>query len=142
MFLPGIEASAGERAAWALAAALVLPGFGLLGILVQNAAALLLPGWVQLGREHRQGIEAIGQRLIITAATLIVLLVAVLPAALVFGTCTLVGLPLLGPLVYPVAAAIAAVGLGLEAVLAVLWLGIRFERLDPSVEAEVLGPAG
>ena len=112
---------------------LLLPCFSLLGLLVQNAAALLLPGWVQLGKGRRQGIEAMGQRLISMAATWLLLLCAVLPAAVLFGIVFFAGYRFLGMAILPPASLLAACGLLAEAGLAVLWLGRLFDKFDVSL---------
>jgi hypothetical protein len=134
-----VPLSGTQRLAYALAAAIILPGFGLLGLLVQNATALLIPGWVQLGKERQHGVEAMGQRLIMMAATLVVLVVAVIPSAVAFATCYLLGYRYIGLAVVPLAAAIAALGLVAESTMAILWLGRVFDRFDPSADQEVLG---
>ena len=113
--------------------AFLLPSFSLLGLLVQNVAALLLPGWVQLGKGRRQGIEAMGQRLISMAATWLLLLFAALPAALLFGIAYFAGYRFLGLAVLPPASLLAACGLLMEAGLIILWLGRLFDKFDVSL---------
>ena len=71
-FLPGLgdhALSAYQRVVFGISAAFLLPCFSLLGVLIQNAAALLMPGWIHLGKDHQQGIEAMGQRLITAGVT-------------------------------------------------------------------------
>jgi hypothetical protein len=124
------------RVAGALGIALIIPVLCALQLLVPNAAAVLYPAWMHASR-HRgeRGIEMLGQRLIFIAGQLVVILLALLPAALaafvlVFATQWLIGAP-------------AAVGCAAVAVLVVLvaevacglwWLGGRFEQLDLSAE--------
>lgn len=107
----------------------------ILGVLVvvQNAAVLLFPAWLSVGQTRAVGLEATGQRILLTAASMIALVVALVPALLVGG---------LG------AAAAAAVGLrewwslgvgmlagsavvALEGGLAVQLLGGVFDRMEP-----------
>ena len=119
---------------YALGAFILIPCLSLIGVLIQNAAALLVPGWVALGKAQPQGIEAMGQRMITMIASLVVLLFAVIPGAAVFGFAFLTGYWLLGPAMVPLAALPAAGGLLLEAAVIVAWLGRLFEKFDPSLE--------
>jgi ABC-2 type transport system permease protein len=131
-----------EKAPWnvfarifiGLGAVLVMPCLSLIGILIQNAAVLLLPGWVQLGREHQRGVEAMGQRLISSIATALSLLVAAVPAALLFLAVFLAGHWIMGLAAVPIASLLAALALLVEAGVGILWLGNLFERFDPSEE--------
>jgi hypothetical protein len=115
-----------------LGAAILLPCLGFIGILVQNAAVLILPGWVKPGRERSLGVEAMGQRLIAGIATVLSLLIASVPCALLFFAVWLAGNWLIGSAIIPIASLVAASGLLIEAGLGVLWLGRYFDRLDPS----------
>jgi ABC-2 type transport system permease protein len=122
------------RLAIAVSAALLFPCFTLIGLMIQNAAVLILPAWVQAGRASRRGIEAMGQRLISLAATLLLVIFAVLPAAAIFGALFLAGYWVMGFAVGPLASLGAAIGLLAEAVLALVWLGRTFDRFDASRE--------
>ncbi len=117
-----------------LSAAFVLPCLSLIGVLIQNAAALMWPGWVELGKAHRQGVEAMGQRLITMLATVIVMMFAVIPAGIVFGIIYFAGSWLLGTAILPFAALFAALGLLAEAGAIVFLLGRLYDRFDVSVE--------
>ena len=135
--LPGTETrslTAADRVYVAIGAALLLPCFGFIGILVQNAAVLLLPGWIHLGREHQRGVEAMGQRLITGIATAVSLLIAAVPASLLFMAMWAAGYWLIGLAIVPLASMLAALGLLAEAAFGVLWLGRRFDRFDASLE--------
>jgi ABC-2 type transport system permease protein len=101
-------------------------------VLIQNAVALIWPGWVELGKGHRQGIEAMGQRLITMVATLLTLVVAVIPAAIIFGIIYFLGSFVIGAAVMPIAALAAALGLLAQVGFAILWLGGIFEKFDVS----------
>lgn len=116
------------------AAALLLPCLSFIGVLVQNAAVLLLPGWIHLGREHQHGVEAMGQRLISSLATVLSLLIAALPAAVLFLATWFAGYWLIGLAIAPVAALVAAVGLLAEGAAGIFWLGRIFDRFDPAKE--------
>lgn len=124
----------GTRAAIALSVAFVGPAFSLAGLTVQNLAVLLFPGWVVLDRRQSRGIEAIGQRLLTTAGSLLVLIVGVLPAGAVGGVVWAVlwwGLGIGWPAL-PVASAAAAALLLVEVYIAVRGMGRLFERFDVS----------
>ena len=125
---------ASDRVAVGIGAALLLPCISLIGVLVQNATALLLPGWVQVERDQQRGIEAMGQRLIASISTVLFLLIAAVPAALVFAAVFFVGYGILGMAIIPPASMLACVALLLEGAAAILWLGTLFDRFDPSKE--------
>ncbi len=114
----------------------IIPAVCALQLLVPNAATLLFPAWMQSMRNRSErGIELLGQRLIFIAGQLLVVLLALLPAALgaaamIFATQWLIGL-------------VAAVALAAAGTLAILvgevavglwWLGQRFEHFDLSAE--------
>ncbi len=119
-------------------ALVLLPCLSFMGILIQNAAVLILPGWVQVGRKQPQGVEAIGQRLLSSLASLLFLLVAALPAALFFFATVVGGYGIIGTAIVPLASLAAALALCVEAGLVLVWLGGCFDRFDPSREM----PAG
>ncbi|MDB6094257.1 MAG: hypothetical protein JWM32_1819 [Verrucomicrobia bacterium] len=126
----------GLRVAIGLGLFPLMPAVCALQLLVPNAAALLFPAWVQTMRDRTErGIEMIGQRIIFVAGQLLVVTLALIPAAagalaLVFATQWLIG---------PIAAvAVAAAGvfviLVAEVACGVWWLGQRFEKFDLSSE--------
>jgi hypothetical protein len=121
-----------QRVLVGLSAALVLPCFSMIGVLIQNAVALIWPGWVELGKGNRQGIEAMGQRLITIVATLLTLVVAVIPAAIIFGIIYFLGSFVIGTAVMPIAALASALCLLAEAGFAIMWLGRIFDTFDVS----------
>ncbi|NLT66923.1 MAG: hypothetical protein GXX84_09995 [Acidobacteria bacterium] len=131
-----VSYSAPQRFYAGAAAFLLLPCLGFIGTLVQNASALLLPGWIQLGKEHKQGIEAMGERLISSIATAVSLVIAAVPGALVFTLVLIPGYRVAGQAIIPVAALASAVVLIAEAVLGIMWLGKLFDRFDPSKELD------
>lgn len=101
---------------------------------MQNAAALILPGWVQIEKEQQRGVEAMGQRLISSIATVLFLLIAALPAALLFALVLFAGRTALGAAAIPAASLPAACALLLEAAAGILWLGTLFDKFDVSKE--------
>ena len=122
---------------WVLAASaiFVLPVLDCLLLLIPNAAVLLFPSWVQSGKDSPRGIEATGQRLIFAVGQLLVLLIALVPAALVFIAAYFPLKFAMGP-VMPIffASLSAAIVLAGEAGLGVMLLGKLFERFDVTEE--------
>ncbi|HVT56851.1 MAG TPA: putative ABC exporter domain-containing protein [Thermoanaerobaculia bacterium] len=109
----------------------------LLSIGIQNLAALMLPGWVNLGLERRRGAAFTGPRILIFLGHLIALAVALLPVLLLEGAVVL-GQRLLGapfsPWEIPLLALLAAPPLLAETWLLVRVGGAYWDRLDPSQE--------
>ncbi len=115
--------------------ALNIPFMNLISLLIPNASVLMFPAWFQFGRSSPQGIEATGQRLIFFLGQLLVLIVALFPAAAVatvFGF--LVGYFVAIPAGIVVGSVVLAFVLGVEIALGVKLLGRLFERLDLSKE--------
>lgn len=98
-------------------------------ITIQNAAALLFPGWVRVTPVVGGGVEAMGQGILVTGVLLLTFLVALMPAAAIFALVwwLLARLPN-GWIVALLAAAAVLLG---ETWLAVRGLGRRFEKLEP-----------
>ena len=120
-----------------LAAAFVLPPFNVVGLLMPNAAALLLPAWfanTQPGGPR--GIEVMGQRLIFFLAQFVALALASLPAGLaVFLVYALAIHPHLeGAAALPICALAAAGVFTAEAAGGIALLGYWFERYDLTAE--------
>ncbi len=132
-FLPGKHEAL--MLAIGIGAACLLPALDFLLLLIPNAAVLLFPSWIQAGKDSPRGIEATGQRLIFAVGQLLVLLLALLPAALAFAA---VYFPLklaFGPVApVPFASLAATVVVVVEAGLGVILLGKFFERFDVTEE--------
>ena len=109
---------------------------------VQNAATLLFPSWVQLGRRRRGGAATFGQRMLVFWGLSLCLLLGLIPTAMLAGG-VLLGHRILGwPLAgweLPLVGILAALPLLLETAGLVLLCGHLWDRLDPS--AEILGEA-
>jgi len=130
--LPIPWVSLGERVSLAVAVALVGPMLSFAGLAVQNLAVLLFPAWTVVDRNQLRGIEAMGQRLLTSAGTLLVLMLGVVPAALLGGGVMLalsLGLGM-GWYAAPIAGAVGAGVLGVELHFALQWLGVLFSRFD------------
>jgi hypothetical protein len=120
------------RAAVAAAGAILAPMLISGQLIVQNAAVVLFPGWVATGGARARGVEAMGQNILMFAATLLSLAIGVLPPLAVAGALGWVFYLLIGwPGVLPAAAVFAGILLG-EAMLALTWLGRVLERTEPS----------
>jgi hypothetical protein len=121
------------RIAVALSAALVLPCVDFIALLLPNAAALIFPAWVQLGKDTPRGFETMGQQLILMFGQIIVLTLSLLPAALAGAAAGFIAWFLFGKVlaaaVVPGAVA-AALVLAAEAALGVHLLGKAFEHFD------------
>ncbi|MDB6127138.1 MAG: putative transporter, permease protein [Verrucomicrobia bacterium] len=124
------------RLAGALALLPNIPVIVALELFVPNAAALLFPAWVQTMRNRTErGIEMLGQRIIFLAGQMLVVVVALVPAALAAAAMFFATQWLVGP-----EAAVIIAGLGVWIVLTaevaggIWWLGQRFERFDLSAE--------
>jgi hypothetical protein len=119
-----------KRVALGFGAAAVAPALVLVNLCIQNAGVLLFPSWVSVDPRQARGIEALGQRLLTLAGSLVVLFFALLPAGIVGGV---VAVALWAPLhfaVFPLAGAAATAVIGFELRLAVRWLGAVFDRFD------------
>ncbi|PTY05573.1 hypothetical protein DB347_14465 [Opitutaceae bacterium EW11] len=118
---------------WCLMAA---PLGGLL-FSINFAMVLLLPAWAGTSAASGQGIEMMGQRLILFAGYLVVLLVALVPAA---GIGAIGFVPLFwftGNLSASIAvgSVLGAAVLAAELAAAIWWLGRRYEHFDLSTES-------
>jgi ABC-2 type transport system permease protein len=129
---PTVTPKIEQRSLLLLLAVIYLPGINLLGMLIQNGAALLYPGWVRLGTGRAGGVEALGQNLLMMVA-FVALLAATLvgPMALAGGGFLLLR-PVAGWWAAGPATVLALGAVALEAALIVDWLGRIFERTDPA----------
>jgi hypothetical protein len=121
-----------ERSLLLAAAVVYLPAINLLGMLIQNAAALLYPAWVRLGAGRAAGVEVLGQNLLMMVAFVSLLAVILaLPVVLAGGCFLLLREGLSGWAALP-ATALFLGAVAFEAALIVEWLGGIFERTDPA----------
>ncbi|MEO8090618.1 MAG: putative ABC exporter domain-containing protein [Gemmatimonadales bacterium] len=127
-----MEPALEERTLLLVAAFVFLPGINLIGMLIQNGAALLYPAWVRLGAGRPAGVEALGQNMLMMVVFVAMLAATlVLPVAIGGGLYLLLRGALYGWAVLP--ATILVLGImAFEAALLVDWLGGVFERTDPA----------
>ena len=119
----------------AFCAAVLLPVLDFILLLIPNAAVLLFPSWIQTGKDNPRGIETTGQRLIFALGQLLVLALALLPAAAAFaGVFFMLNLAFGAAAAVPLAALAATIVLAAEAGLGVMLLGKLFERFDVTEE--------
>ena len=124
----------GDRLALLLAALPATAAVLLVLVLVQNAAVLLFPAWIGVGRDRAVGLEATGQRILMTAGSMIVLFVVLVPAVLAGGIAGVgahaAGVSMLWTL--PLGSLVGAGVVAFEGALAVHFLGGVFDRMDPA----------
>jgi ABC-2 type transport system permease protein len=121
-----------ERTLLLLASFVCLPAINMLGMLIQNGAALLFPAWVRLGSGRMAGVEALGQNLLMMIAFFTLLCVTlIVPVTIAGGGFLLLRAVLDNWAVIP-ATALGLLVVGFEAALIVDWLGRVFERIDPA----------
>jgi ABC-2 type transport system permease protein len=121
-----------HRLALAAGAALVAPAFIVAQLILHNGIAVLFPAWVAIGASRSRGIDAMGQRLLMMAGVVLVLLVAVLPAALIATPVVLAIETMVGDhsLAIVAAALVIAGVIFVESWFATARLGRVFERTD------------
>jgi hypothetical protein len=118
-----------RRTALLLMAPLILLSVNATTVTIQNAAALLFPGWVRVTPIVGGGIEVMGQGILATGMLLLTFIVALLPAAAasvaVWFSLSRV------PNVWIVAVLVATAVLLGETWWAIRGLGKRFEKMEP-----------
>jgi hypothetical protein len=131
-----MELTLSERTAALVIALLVAPAVNSANLLVQNAAALLFPEWVRLGLARPGGVEAMGQAIVTTVGSMLVLgFLLLLPAVLglIFGLILLAHIGVWG--------LVPGAALGAGLVFGEIWfithrLGGAFEKQEPGFGKE------
>ncbi len=131
-----LQLALSERTAALFVVLLTVPAVNAANLLVQNAAALLFPSWVRLGLARPGGVEAMGQAIVSTFGTLLVLaFLLLLPTALglIFGLILLAHIGYWG--------LVPGAALGAATVFGEIWiltrrLGASFEKQEPGFEGE------
>ena len=126
------EPSAEVRTAVLLGAIVMLPGINFLGMLIQNGAVILLPGWVNPGSDRPIGVEALGHNMLIISGFLLMLAALLaLPAGI--AAAVFFGLGSHGWWAAAVAALAALALMALEARVLLARLGRVYEATEPAM---------
>jgi hypothetical protein len=114
-----------------LSLAVVLPGLNAIQILIPNAWVIVFPGWSSPDPSRSAGFENLGQQMLFSMASLLMLTVGLLPAGLIGGLVGFVGHSLTGsPWALLPAALVALTVLCGEFAIAVAGLTPLLRRLD------------
>lgn len=122
----------GARVAVGLSAAILFPALILAQVVVQNAAAVLFPGWVSIGPSRPRGVEVLGQQMLMFGGSMLLFALGVLPGVAVATIIAVVTYPLIGWAAIPPAAMLVAVLIAGEVALAVHVLSAVLDRTDPT----------
>lgn len=120
----------GGQISWAIAAMLVTGGLILLQVIAHNAIAVAFPAWARIGAGRAQGIDVMGQRMLMLAGMLAAVVVAALPAALVGAVAAAAAYAVTGTLPVLAFAGGAAATLLVEGIVATEALGSLLEQTD------------
>jgi len=126
----GASLVVGGAWSWAVAAMLVAAGLVLAQVIAHNAVAVAFPAWARIGGARAQGIDVMGQRLLMLAAMVLVLAVAALPAAFAGGLVGGAAYALTGTVPVLAVGIPAAVTLFAEGLVATEALGSLLDRTD------------
>jgi hypothetical protein len=117
---------------------MVLPTMNVVCLLIPNAAVLLFPAWFQTGPDAAHGVEATGQRLILSIAHVLVFVASLIPAGLIFALAFFLTRLAIGwVLAVPISSVAAVLVLAVEAAVGIALLGKVFDRFDLSSEPQV-----
>ena len=111
-------------------------------LLIRNAVPILLPGWAMRAPDEQRGFNVMGQRLLMMAGNLLVLLFVLLPAVCIVVPGLLMArywfhgsMP-----VVALTSVLAAALLFFEVWLGIRFLGRQFEKIDVTNELDARGP--
>jgi hypothetical protein len=109
-------------------------------LLIRNAIPVLFPAWAMRSKDEPRGFVATGQRLVTLAGNLLVLVVALTPAAIVFLPSLWIAFKFFSgnPALVAIATMPAVGVLVAEVWFGVKALGAQFELIDVSNETDVL----
>ena len=126
-----------DQLAYIVSAILVAPALILGQVVLQNAIAVLLPAWAGLGSSRSRGIDAMGQRILLTFGTFVGLLIGLIPAALIAGGIGVTLYAITDRVMILIPALASAVVVLAECWVATELLGLVLDRTDVSaIEAE------
>ena len=122
----------GAHLSYTAAALIVVPGFVVTQLMTQNGIAVVFPAWVNIGPNRTQGIDIMGQRLLMMCGMVLTLVLAMLPAAVcgAIAAGIIYYVTSIVPVVVP-ALVVTAVLLA-ECLLASEVLGRVIDRTEPS----------
>lgn len=120
----------GNRGAFWISFLIFLPGMVLAQYTIHNGIAVIFPGWVPIGPSRPRGVDAVGQRLIVLAATWIGLLVALAPGILLTAALFMLFGRTARMWVLPIGAIATTACVFVEMLLATRVLGRVYDRLD------------
>ena len=103
-----------------------------MGLMIMNGAALLFPAWVRTSRSRAGGVDTLGQNVLTAAAYLLAVACALLVPLAIGAGAGFLARPVLGDWSGVAAALVASAALSFQAWLMSIWLGMAFERIDPS----------
>jgi hypothetical protein len=109
-------------------------------LLIRNAVPVLFPGWAVRSKDEPRGFVMTGQRLVTLAGNILVLVVALIPAAIVFAPSLWIAYKFFsGNAAFVAVATMPAVAV----LVAEFWFGVKalgaqFENLDVSNELDVM----
>jgi hypothetical protein len=111
-------------------------------LVIRNAVPVLFPAWAMRSKDEPRGFVAMGQRLVTLAGNLFVLVVALIPAAIVFLPSVWIAYKFFSgnPAFVAVATMPAVAVLLAEVWMGVKALGAQFEKLDITNESDVSAP--
>jgi hypothetical protein len=103
-------------------------------LLIRNAAAVLFPAWTMRSQDDPRGFTVMGQRLVLLAGNLLVLIVTLIPSAIIVLIGWLVSRNMSASFAVPFATVPAAALLCGEVWIGIKLLGAQFERIDVTNE--------
>jgi hypothetical protein len=126
-----------DQLAYVVSAIVVAPVLILGQVVLQNAIAVLLPAWAGLGSSRSRGIDAMGQRILLTFGTFVGLMIGLIPAALIAGGIGVTLYAMTDRVMILIPALASGVVVLAECWVATELLGLVLDRTDVSaIEAE------
>lgn len=110
---------------------LTLPALNAAGLTIQNAAALLFPGWLRLGLTRPTGIEALGQGILTGIGSLLSLFILVALPLLIAGSTAWIVVSAVGVWAFVPCAVFGSLLVLAELWGMTAWMGRVFERTEP-----------
>jgi hypothetical protein len=118
------------RMSTAVAVAIAAPALIYAQLTIHNAMAVIFPAWIPVGSQRSRGLDAMGQRLIMLAGTLLMLIGMAIPGAIAGGIVWFAFARVLGAASVVPAALVGAGIVIIEVLAATEALGPAFEKMD------------